>query len=129
ISQRHPTARVGTRQGWAFPNQRWRNAGDTSRKGSAGAERAGDYHSRFAEPGCDPFSQDQGSTSVKAETSEQLLRAVETLWQQHPDWRLGQLICNVAGWADVDVWDVEDEQLLQAIRKQQEYQQSSASPR
>ena len=29
---------------------------------------------------------------------------------------LGQLIANVAGWADQEIWDVEDEQLLQAAR-------------
>jgi len=27
---------------------------------------------------------------------------------------LGQLIANVAGWADQEIWDVEDEQLLAA---------------
>jgi hypothetical protein len=55
---------------------------------------------------------------------EQLLRAVADLWEQHPQWRLGQLVSNAAGWADVDVWDVEDQQLLEAIRKQQDYRQS-----
>lgn len=61
---------------------------------------------------------------MNPETHKDLVRAVEALWVQYPHWRLGQLICNAAGWADVDVWDVEDEQLLAAIRKQQEYQQS-----
>lgn len=41
-----------------------------------------------------------------------LLAAVDELSQRYPDWRLGQLIANVAGWADQEVWDVEDEQLL-----------------
>jgi hypothetical protein len=41
-----------------------------------------------------------------------LLSAVDELCQRYPDWRLGQLIANVAGWADQEVWDVEDEQLL-----------------
>lgn len=45
-----------------------------------------------------------------------LLAAVADLSQQYPDWRLGQLICNVAGWADQEIWDVEDEQLLKAAR-------------
>lgn len=58
-------------------------------------------------------------------TREQLLEAVQELAQQYPHWRLGQLICNAAGWADVDVWDIEDEQLLEAIRKQQDYQRSA----
>ncbi len=66
---------------------------------------------------------------MKTATQDDLLRAVQSLWKQYPDWRLGQLICNAAGWADADVWDVEDEQLLEAIRKQQDYQQSIASAR
>jgi hypothetical protein len=63
---------------------------------------------------------------MTAVSREELFRAVGALWEQHPQWRLGQLIGNVAGWADGDVWDVEDEQLLEAIRKQQEYQRSAA---
>lgn len=66
---------------------------------------------------------------MKPETREELLRGVEALWKQYPHWRLGQLICNVAGWAEVDVWDVEDEQLLEAIRGQQAYQRSLAATR
>jgi hypothetical protein len=46
----------------------------------------------------------------------ELLAAIEELSRRYPDWRLGQLIANVAGWADQEVWDVEDEQLLQAAR-------------
>lgn len=43
-----------------------------------------------------------------------LLEAIAALCDRYPNWRLGQLVANVAGWADVDVWDVEDEQLLAA---------------
>jgi hypothetical protein len=45
-----------------------------------------------------------------------LLAAIADLCQRYPDWRLGQLVANVAGWADQDIWDVEDEQLLEAAR-------------
>ena len=45
-----------------------------------------------------------------------LLAVVAKLCQRYPDWRLGQLIANVAGWADQEIWDVEDEQLLEAAR-------------
>ena len=44
-----------------------------------------------------------------------VLQEIERLWRAHPDWRLGQLICNVAAWADPTqniVWDVEDEVLV-----------------
>jgi hypothetical protein len=47
---------------------------------------------------------------------EELLAAVSELGRRYPDWRLGQLIANVAGWADREVWDVEDQQLLDAVR-------------
>jgi hypothetical protein len=45
-----------------------------------------------------------------------LLRIIEELCQRYPDWRLGQLVANVAGWADQEIWDVEDEKLLEAAR-------------
>jgi hypothetical protein len=47
---------------------------------------------------------------------DELLAAVEALSRRYPNWRLGQLIANVAGWADQEVWDVEDEQLLNAVK-------------
>ena len=46
----------------------------------------------------------------------ELLEVIAELCEKHPGWRLGQVIANVAGWADEDVWDVEDEQLLEAAR-------------
>jgi hypothetical protein len=33
------------------------------------------------------------------------------LRDHYPQWRFGQLIANLAGSADVDIWDVEDDQL------------------
>jgi hypothetical protein len=45
-----------------------------------------------------------------------LLDAIAELSRRYPDWRLGQLIANVAGWADKEIWDVEDEQLLAAAQ-------------
>lgn len=45
-----------------------------------------------------------------------LLEAITALRRQYPEWRLGQLIANVAGWADQEVWDVEDDQLLAAAQ-------------
>ena len=43
-----------------------------------------------------------------------LFQALIELANRYPHWRLGQLLANVAGWADIDLWDVEDEQLLAA---------------
>jgi hypothetical protein len=45
-----------------------------------------------------------------------LIQALEEIGQRFPNWRFGQLIENVAGWADVSTWDVEDQQLLDAAR-------------
>jgi hypothetical protein len=43
-----------------------------------------------------------------------LIDALVALCERYPNWRLGQLVQNVAGWADIDTWDIEDEQLLSA---------------
>ena len=52
------------------------------------------------------------SGSARAE----LIEALTVLSKRYPHWRLGQLVANVAGWADVDVWDAEDAQLLATAR-------------
>jgi hypothetical protein len=46
----------------------------------------------------------------------ELLVAIADLSARYPQWRIGQLVANIAGWADQDVWDVEDKQLLEAAR-------------
>ena len=56
----------------------------------------------------------------------ELLQAISELRQRYPQWRFGQLIANVAGWADQDVWDVEDEQLLAAAREHLQSQSAVA---
>jgi proline dehydrogenase len=59
----------------------------------------------------------------------ELLAAVETLSRRYPDWRLDQLIANVAGRADQEIWDVDDEQLLAAARSHlQQLPSREASP-
>ena len=45
-----------------------------------------------------------------------LIEALEEIGQRFPNWRFGQLLDNVAGWADVRTWDIEDQQLLDAAR-------------
>jgi hypothetical protein len=49
-------------------------------------------------------------------TSTDLLEVLAELRRRYPAWRFGQLIANVAGWADEEVWDVEDDALLKAAR-------------
>jgi hypothetical protein len=63
---------------------------------------------------------------LNSQERAELLAAIAELSQRYPDWRLGQLVANIAGWADQDVWDVEDEQLLSAARL---HLQQASSPR
>lgn len=52
-----------------------------------------------------------------------VLATVEALWRIFSDWRLGQLICNVASWTDErpeKVWDIEDDELAAAIQSRLE---------
>ena len=43
--------------------------------------------------------------------------ALAELSRRYPHWRVGQLVVNVAGWADAEIWDAEDGQLLAALRQ------------
>ena len=45
---------------------------------------------------------------------EKLFATLAELSKHYPHWRTGQLVANAAGWADVEMWDAEDEQLLAA---------------
>jgi len=52
-------------------------------------------------------------------TRHQLLEALLELSEHYPDMRFGQLIDNLSLWAteqDGNLWDVEDDQLLNGIR-------------
>lgn len=53
---------------------------------------------------------------MNSQERNELLAAIAELCDRYPHWRLGQLIANVAGWADQEVWDAEDQQLLAAAR-------------
>jgi hypothetical protein len=51
---------------------------------------------------------------MMSRTRIELVRVLEELSGCYPHWRFGQLVANMAGIADVNVWDIEDEQLLAA---------------
>ena len=53
---------------------------------------------------------------MSSEQRAELLATIAELCRRYPDWRFGQLVANVAGWADQEIWDVEDEQLLAAAQ-------------
>ncbi|HMC64574.1 MAG TPA: hypothetical protein VKI65_06520 [Gemmataceae bacterium] len=49
-----------------------------------------------------------------------VLEQIERIWRLHPDWRLGQLVSNLAAWADPTrdgVWDIEDDVLVAEIER------------
>lgn len=46
-----------------------------------------------------------------------VLDALESIWRLHADWRLGQLISNIATWAEQDVWDIEEGDLTAEIER------------
>ena len=52
----------------------------------------------------------------------ELLRLIEEMGEGYPEFRLGQLIANLTFWARGDqagaVWNVEDEELMAAVREQ-----------
>jgi hypothetical protein len=45
------------------------------------------------------------------------LSRIKQLWSRYPDWRLGQVLLNLAEWADEDLWNLEDERLLEVLEQ------------
>ena len=54
---------------------------------------------------------------MNEKAKSELFEGLAALARRYPNWRVGQLICNVAGWANEEVWDVEDERLLEATKE------------
>jgi hypothetical protein len=54
-------------------------------------------------------------------SDEELLELLRELRRIYPDWRLGQIVCNVAAWARGSdkgaVWDLEDSEFIQTARE------------
>lgn len=51
-----------------------------------------------------------------SEPHDELLEAIVALRRLHPHWRLGQLVANLADWADTNIWDIEDDRILEAAQ-------------
>jgi hypothetical protein len=62
-------------------------------------------------------------------SDDELLEVLRELRQTYPDWRIGQLVCNVALWArgaEVSaVWDVEDSEFIETARKHLQHRKQS----
>jgi len=65
------------------------------------------------------------------QTRAELLEALAELGQMHPEWRLGQMLANVAmaaGRMDAGaIWDLEDEEALRAVQKMLQHQELPVS--
>jgi hypothetical protein len=52
---------------------------------------------------------------------QEVLKALAELAEYYPEWRFGQMIANVAVWAKGPtvqaIWDMEDDELLAAVKK------------
>jgi hypothetical protein len=62
-------------------------------------------------------------------SDDELFEVLRELRRTYPDWRLGQLVCNVATWArgadKTAVWDVEDSEFIQTAREHLKHQKQS----
>ena len=52
---------------------------------------------------------------------KELFGVLEELSSHYPNWRFGQLVANMAGIAEVNIWDLEDDQLLAVARDHLEH--------
>jgi hypothetical protein len=56
-----------------------------------------------------------------------LFAALAELSRQYPHWRMGQLLANLADWAEQDIWHIDDDQMLQAAKLHLEHLASRLS--
>jgi hypothetical protein len=58
---------------------------------------------------------------MRESDDQELFEVLRDMHAQYPNWRFGQLVCNVATWAcgaqASSVWDVEDQELIKAARE------------
>jgi hypothetical protein len=104
------------------------------RPGAVGSRR--DYPG-YSIVGCDSNAKGKGGIAMNDPTRSELMEALGELARRYPHWRFGQLVANVAGWADAEIWDIEDEQLhaaaqahidsIAAREKESQSEQASAS--
>ena len=63
---------------------------------------------------------------------ERLVNALGQLRARFPDWRLGQLVCNVATWArgqsPGDFWEMEDAEFIAAVGRFPAFQLVEPTP-
>jgi hypothetical protein len=64
-------------------------------------------------------------------TRKEIFTALAEMSERYPDWRFGQLVANVSFWAKGPtpeaIWDVEDQQFLETMKRHLEKQRPSAA--
>lgn len=54
-------------------------------------------------------------------TRQEIFKALAEMSERYPEWRFGQMVANVSFWAKGPttqaIWDVEDQQFLETIKK------------
>ena len=54
-------------------------------------------------------------------SDDELLAVLREMRAAYPDWRLGQLVSNLAAWAkgadQIHIWDIEDSELVEAAQR------------
>ena len=46
----------------------------------------------------------------------EILKVIEELWQKEPDWRLGQLFCNLVPKFELSTYFIEDDEVLEQLK-------------
>lgn len=63
-------------------------------------------------------------------TREEIFKALAEMSDRYPDWRFGQMVANVCFWAkgptNQAIWDVEDQQFLETLKKHLQKQPPTA---
>src|SRR5207248_11007763 len=95
---------------------RRRHTREPSRNATTGCAGSRRSYSDSAKTRCHSNAQSEGHLAMNNKARLELMEVIAELCERYPDWRLGQLVENLSGWADQEVWDVEDEQLLHAAR-------------
>src|SRR5439155_24795738 len=106
---------------WSIADSRWGDSCNTRCQAHSRTDCESGGHAHLPESGCSEVSNYRRLTPMINTTRKEILRILEELSDQHPHWRFGQLVANMAGIADVNIWDLEDDQLLAVARNHLEH--------
>ncbi|MFC1853073.1 hypothetical protein ACFL27_22985 [candidate division CSSED10-310 bacterium] len=81
-----------------------------------------EYNEKWKSPCLESiFKQSFNDELSKIDEEDELLRAIKSLKEMYPDWRIGQLISNVSVWKlgpkQESIWDIEDREFIEAVKQ------------